>query len=323
MDIQVSIAKTGGADVLDVLPHTPLAPGDEEIRIRHHAIGVNFVDIYHRTGLYPLPAYPAILGVEGAGIVEAVGSKVAHVKVGDRVGYAGLPVGGYASTRLLPGWRAIPLPDSVGFDTAAASFLRGLTVHMLVNRIFGLKSGQSLLVHAVAGGLGQYVTRWAKHAGATVIGTVSNTEKAAVARAAGADHVIVGRETDFVAETLKATDGKGVEFIVDGVGGEKLINNFNALRPFGIVASVGQAGGPIPPIPAQALSPRSASLSRPSVMAYISDPDVYRTAARDVLAMMGLGISASIGARYPLAEARRAQADLEAGKTAGSPLLVP
>lgn len=323
MDIQIEIRAHGAADVLTVNANVAKNPGPGEIRLRQHAIGVNFVDIYHRTGSYPVPGLPVVPGVEGAGIVEAVGEGVTHVAPGDRVAYAGLPLGAYASTRLLPAWRAIRLPEAVSFDLAAGSMLRGLTVAMLTSRVFQLAAGQTILVHAGAGGLGQYLTRWSKHLGATVITTVSSDEKAHISRDCGADHVIVGRDTDYVAEVQALTGGKGADFILDGIGGEGLARNFQAIRAFGIVASVGQPAGPIPPIPVSALSARSASLARPSVIAFITDPEAYAKAAAAVFEMMAQGVTASIGATYPVAEAHRAHEDMEAGKTTGSLVLIP
>ena len=323
MDIQIEIRAHGAADVLTVTAQDVKHPGPGEIRLRQHAIGVNFVDIYHRTGAYPVPDLPVVPGVEGAGIVEAVGEGVTNVAPGDRVAYAGLPLGGYASTRLLPAWRAIKLPETVSYELAAGSMLRGLTVAMLTSRVFPLGAGHTVLIHAGAGGLGQYLTRWAKRLGAVVIATVSSKEKAQVARDAGADHVIVGRDTDYVAEVLALTGGRGADFIVDGIGGEGLTKNFQAIRPFGLVASVGQAAGPIPPIPVSALSARAAALARPSVIAFISDPDAYAKAAGSVFEMMAQGVTTTIGGTYALGDARRAHEDMEAGRTTGSLLLIP
>lgn len=323
MDIQVEITKPGAADVLAVTSCAERQPGPGEIRLRQHAIGVNFVDIYHRTGTYPLPSYPVVPGVEGAGIVEAIGEGVDTIKVGDRVAYAGLPLGAYASLRLLPAWRAIRLPDSVPFELAAGSMLRGLTCAMLTTRIYPVAAGDTILIHAAAGGLGQYLTRWAKHLGATVVGTVSSDAKAEIARKAGADHLIVGRDADYVTQVLALTDGKGVPFVVDGIGGEAFARNFQAVRPFGIVASVGQAAGPIPPLPVTALSPKAASLSRPSVIAYINDQAAYQNAAQTLLDMMARGVTAAIGGTYALKEVQQAHRDMETGRTAGSLILLP
>lgn len=323
MDIQIEISAVGPADVLTVNTCASREPGAGEIRLRQHAIGVNFVDIYHRSGAYPVPGFPVVPGVEGAGIVEAIGEGVTHVAPGDRVAYAGLPLGAYASTRLLPAWRAIPLPETVSFELAAASMLRGLTVAMLTSKVFPLKSGQTILVHAGAGGLGQYLTRWSKRLGAMVISTVSSTEKAEISKAAGADHVIVGRDADYVGEVLALTGGQGANFIVDGIGGAGLVKNFQAIRPFGLVASVGQPAGPIPPTPVAALSARAAAFARPSVIAFINDAEAYARACASVFEMMSQGVTASIGSTYPLREAQRAHEDMEAGRTTGSLLLIP
>ena len=297
-------------------------PGPQEVRLRHQGIGVNFIDIYLRTGLYPLPL-PGVLGVEGAGVIEAVGSSVEGLRVGDRVAYAGIP-GAYATTRLLPAWRAIKLPQTVDTQTAAASFLRGLTIHMLMTRTFPVQRGTTLLVHAAAGGLGSSLTRWAKRLACTVIGTAGSPEKADLARAAGADHVIVGRNADVVAEVGKLTDGRGVDFAIDGIGGDMLRKTFGCVRRFGTIASIGQAAGAIPPISAEDLGPvRSLSLARPSVMAYAAEQDTYRIATATVIEAIADGILPQASHQYPLTEAAQAQHALETGKTTGSLVLVP
>lgn len=322
MDIKIELSAPGGLDQLQAVPCVPQEPGPAEIRLRHDGIGVGFVDIYHRTGLYPLPL-PAVLGVEGAGTVEAVGANVHHLKIGERVAYAGIP-GGYAATRLLPAWRAIKLPEALDPLLAATAFLRGMTVHMLVTRIFPVRDGSILLVHAAAGGLGLTLTRWAKHLGATVIGTAGSEEKADIARANGADHVIVGRGADYAAEVGKLTKGKGVDFAVDGIGGDVLRKTFACVRRFGTVASVGQAAGPIPPIAALELGPaRTLMFARPSVMAYSAEQDTYPIAAKAVLDAIERGLITKAVRTYPLAQAAEAQRALEAGETTGSPVLIP
>lgn len=324
MDMMIQMTGTGGVDRLEAVPCTAQDPGAGEIRIRHDAIGINFIDIYFRLGLYRLPSLPAVLGVEGAGIVEAVGDGVTDLSPGDRVAYAGAPVGAYAATRLLPQARAIRLPDSISTRLAAANMLRGLTAQMLLKRVYPVGSETTLLVHAAAGGLGGILVRWAKHLGATVIGTASSPAKAATARGHGADHVIVGRDADIASEVRVLTGGQGVDYAIDGIGGDMLEKTLACVKRFGMVASVGQAAGPIPPLSVEALGPvRSLSLSRPSIMAYSADPIVYPIAAADLFAAIKLGIAADIGAEYPLAEAARAQADLEAGRTTGSLLLIP
>ncbi len=323
MDRKVQIAQVGGIDRLAVLPDTPEEPGPGQVRIRHEAIGVSFIDIYHRIGLYPLPL-PTTLGVEGAGVIEAVGSDVTRLSPGDRVAYAGGPVGAYASTRLLPELRAIALPDNIPANLAAASMLRGITAHMLLTRTCSVGPDSTILVHAAAGGTGSMLVRWAKHLGATVIGTVGSPEKDSLARDAGADHVIVGRRADIAGEVRKLTTGRGVDVAYDGIGGDMLATSLACVKPFGTVASIGQSAGPIPPLDLDEIGPRRAlSLARPSFMAYAADPQVYRAAADAVLAVMALGVAGTVGATYALEDAAQAHADLEAGRSTGSMLLVP
>ncbi|SMF80965.1 NADPH2:quinone reductase [Tistlia consotensis] len=321
MDCMVRMTGPGGVERLEVLPCAPQEPGPGEIRIRHDAIGVNFLDIYHRTGLYPLPGLPAVLGVEGAGVVEAVGPGVAALAPGQRVAYCGAPVGAYAATRLLPAARAVPLPEGIAARLAAAAMLRGLTAHMLLTRVHPVGPDTTLLVLAAAGGLGALLVRWASRLGARVIGTVGSPAKAALAERAGAGAVIVGRDVDLPAEVAALTGGRGVDFAVDGVGGAGLLKVLGCVRPFGTVANVGQAAGPVPPLRIEQIGSRR--LSRPSVMAYSADPEAYPAAAAALFAALREGIVPEIGAEYPLAEAARAQADLEAGRTVGSLLLIP
>lgn len=324
IDQMVRMAGVGGTDQLEVVSCEPQLPGLGEVRIRQEAIGVNFVDIYHRTGLYPLAAMPAVLGLEGAGVIDAVGEGVEHLTIGDRIAYAGAPVGAYAATRLLSQAKAILLPDNISSRLAAASMLRGLTAHMLLTRTYHVSADSTILIHAAAGGLGALLVRWAKHLGATVIGTAGSAEKAQIAKAYGADHVIVGRDADIVAEVAALTGGKGVDFAIDGIGGDMLLKTLACVRQFGTVASIGQAAGPIAPINVVELGPRrSLSLARPSIMAYLADPHTYSVASAALIAMMQAGVVAEIGGEYPLAQAARAQADLEAGRTTGSLLLIP
>ncbi|MBO9631229.1 MAG: quinone oxidoreductase [Shinella sp.] len=322
MDKVVTLLAPGGIEQLQVSEQQPREPGANEIRIRHDAIGMNFLDVYHRRGLYALPAYPAILGVEGAGTVEAVGSEVADLKRGDRVAYAGAPVGAYAATRLLPAVRAIRLPDSVPSNVAAASMLKGLTAYMLLTKTYRVEPGTTILVHAAAGGLGSILVRWTKRLGATVIGTVSSEEKAELARGYGADHVIVGRNADVAAAVKALTDNNGVDVAYDGIGANMLAKSIQSVRPFGVVATIGQAGGPIPPVSVDELRPGK-SLTHPSIMAYITDTPAYLTAADAVVKMLASGITATIDRQYPLEEAAQAHQFLEEGRAAGSLILVP
>ncbi len=322
MTSAIRLKAPGGVEQLQRVDWPEAVPGQGEIRLRQSAIGVNFIDIYHRTGLYPLPP-PSIPGVEGAGVVEAIGPGVTGLSIGDRVAYAGEP-GGYAATRLLPAWRAVPLPPAIDPEIAAASLLRGLTVEMLFTRTFPVARGTVVLIQAAAGGLGAILTRRARQIGALVIGTVGSPEKAERARASGADHVIVGRDADVAAEVMRLTGGQGADFAIDGIGGTTLLRTLGAMRRFGVVASIGQAAGPIPPIAVSEIGPmRSLSLARPSVMAYAAERDTYPVAAAAVRGMIEAGIAGDIGARYKLAEAARAQADLEAGRISGSAILLP
>ncbi|MDQ0561769.1 NADPH2:quinone reductase [Rhizobium mesoamericanum] len=322
MDKIVTLLAPGGIDKLEVSGRVPQEPGASEIRIRHDAIGMNFLDIYHRRGLYALPAYPAVLGVEGAGIIEAIGSAVTDLKPGDRVVYAGAPVGAYAATRLLPAARAVRLPDGVSSKVAAASMLKGLTAYMLLTKTYRVEPGTTVLIHAAGGGLGSILVRWAKHLGATVIGTVSSKEKADLARRHGADHLIVGRNADVVAAVKARTGNSGVDVAYDGIGAGMLAKSIQSVRPFGVVATIGQAGGPIPPVSIDDLRPGK-WLTHPSIMAYIADTPAYLTAAEAVVKMLACGITATIASEYPLEEAAEAQRYLEEGRAAGSLILVP
>jgi NADPH:quinone reductase len=319
----VRVRTPGGIEQFEVADIEIQPPAADEVRIRQTAIGVNFVDIYQRTGLYPMP--PAnIPGIEGVGVVTAVGANVTSVRVGDRIAYAGAPVGAYAAERNLPAWRAIKLPDALSDEAVASSFVKGITGHMLLDRVYPVVSGTTLLVHSAAGGLGQLLTRWATHRGATVIGTVGSEAKAGIARKAGAQHVIVGRDADFAQAVADMTGRRGVDVAYDGVGGATLAKTFACVRPFGVVASIGQAAGPIPPVDVADLGPRrSLSLARPSVMAYMNETEAYRSAAEAVLAGIESGILSVSGQSYPLGEAARAHADLEAGRTSGALYLTP
>lgn len=313
----------GGVEQFEVaeveLP--PLAA--REVRIRQTAIGVNFVDIYQRSGLYPMP--PAnVPGVEGVGVVAEVAADVTSLAIGDRIAYAGAPVGAYASERNLPAWRGIRLPPALSDTQVASVFVKGITAHMLLYRVYPVGPGTVILMHSAAGGLGQLLTRWAVHLGATLIGTVGSETKAEIARKAGAQHVIVGRDADFAARVAELTGGRGVDVAYDGVGGATLAKTLGCVRPFGVVASIGQAGGPIPPVEVGDLGPRrSLFLARPSVMAYLNETETYRLAAEAVLAAIESGLLKVAGQPYALSEAARAHADLEAGATVGALYLEP
>ena len=319
----IRLKASGGADQLEsaTIELAPLQA--DEIRIRQTAIGVNFIDIYQRMGLYPLPP-AAIPGVEAVGVVTSVGANVTSPRVGDRVAYAGAPVGAYASERNLPAWRAVRLPPSIADEAAASVLVKGITAYMLLTRVYPVGAGTTVLIHSAAGGLGQLMTRWALHLGATVIGTVGSELKAAAARHAGAHHVIVGRDADFAREVAGLTDARGVDVAYDGVGGTTLAKTLQCVRPFGVIASIGQSAGAIPPVDVEDLGPRrSLMLARPSVMAYMNVADDYRVAAGAVLSAVREGILPSAGTAYRLSDAAQAHADLEGGRSSGSLYLVP
>ncbi|MGP0092093.1 MAG: quinone oxidoreductase family protein [Xanthobacteraceae bacterium] len=323
MTLAIRVKAPGGADQLEPIEIEVPQPGPDEIRIRHTAIGVNFIDIYQRLGLYPLPP-AAIPGVEAVGAITALGANVTSLRIGDRIAYAGTPVGSYASERILPAWRAVKSPPALADETVASALVKGITAHMLLTRIYPVTSGTRVLIHSAAGGLGQLLTRWARHLGATVIGTAGSDVKAAMAKEAGADRVIVGRSADFVSAVADFTDGRGVDVAFDGVGGETLLRTFACVRPFGVVASIGQSAGFIPAINVEDLGPRrSLTFARPSVMAYMNDSQDYAKATEAVLAALGDGTLRATGRAYRLAEASRAHAELEAGRTTGSLYLVP
>lgn len=323
MDIRITVPHPGESAALLTTPYASERPGPGTVRVRHLAIDVNFVDIYQRRGLYPL-SDPWVPGVAAAAVIEAVGSGVDGLCVGDRIVYGGGPAGAYASTRLLPADQAILIPENISATTAAGSFFKALTAHMLLTHVFAVKPGTVLLVHAAAGGLGQVLVRWAKHLGAKVIGTTGSDAKADIARAIGADHVIVGRDADIAGAVFTLTSGQGVDYAIDGIGGQTLMRTLACVRKFGVVASIGQAGGPVPALPIEALKARSSSLAFPSVMAYARDLSHYRTGAAAVMPLIASGVAATHAERsFALADARSAHAVLESGQSAGGMLLIP
>ncbi len=320
-DLVVKLTACGGPENLVASHQEALTPKASEIVIRHEAIGMNFLDTYHRKGTYALPAYPAVIGVEAAGKVEAIGDGVEEFAVGDRVAYAAA-IGAYASTRVLKAERAIRLPDAISSRTAASSLLKGMTAYMLLHKTYPVGPGTTILVHAAAGGLGEILVRWAKHLGATVIGTVSSPEKAERARLSGADHLVIGRNADLVTEVNALTGWRGVDVAYDGIGGDMLARTLQCVRPFGTAASLGQAAGPIPPVAIEMLRPGK-SLTLPSIMAYSADLADYRHAAEAAIEAMGHGIVSTIAGEFPLDQAAEAHAVLESGRMAGSLLLIP
>lgn len=319
----VTLKRQGGPEEFGIerLPLAPPGPG--EVRIRQLAIGVNFLDIYHRSGAYPLPATsaaPVTLGVEAAGVVEALGPGVTGLVPGQRVVYAGQP-GAYAAARNLAAERAIALPDGVSVKAAAGALLRGITAHLLFAHVRPVRAGDTVLIHAAAGGLGLILVQWAKALGARVIGTVGSHEKAQLALAHGAERVVLYREEDFVAAAHEFGGGEGVDYAIDGIGGDTLLRSFDAVRPFGMAASIGQAGGHLAPVDLlQIGTPRAIAFARPSAMRFMRDPALYREGAQAALARLAAGLHVRIGAELPLAQAAEAHRQMEAGLTSGAVL---
>jgi NADPH2:quinone reductase len=317
--------ETGGPEVLRWEDHDPGQPGPGEALVRHEAVGLNYIDVYHRSGLYPLPSLPGIPGMEGAGIVEGIGEVVSEVKVGDRIAYAGLPPGAYAETRIMPADRLVQLPEAISTRQGAAMMLQGMTARYLLRGCYDVKSGDTVLIHAAAGGVGLIVCQWAKHLGATVIGTVGSPEKAELARTNGCDHPILYQEEDFVARVKEITQGRGVDVVYESIGQLTFMQSLDCLRPLGMMVSFGQASGPIPPLDISVLAAKgSLFLTRPSLMAYTAQREDLLAHARDLFDVVEKGVvKIEIHQTYPLAEAAQAHRDLEGRRTTASSLLIP
>jgi NADPH:quinone reductase len=320
----IRIHRTGGPEVLVCETIDVPLPGPGEVLLRQTAIGLNYIDTYHRTGLYPLPAFPAILGREAAGVVEEVGPGVSRLRPGDRAAYALLP-GSYAEARVLPADRLVRLPSGIDERTAAAVLLKGLTAHYLLRRTHRVAAGETILIHAAAGGVGLIACQWAKALGATVIGTVGSAEKAELALAHGCDHAIRYDREDFVARVREITAGQGVPVVYDSVGSDTFARSMDCLSPLGLLVSYGQSSGPVPPLDIGVLSNKgSLFLTRPTLATYIARREELEAAAQELFAVIESGkVRPRIGQSYPLAEAERAHRDLEARKTTGSTLLLP
>ena len=319
----IRMHETGGPEVMRWEEVEVGQPGPGEVRVRNTALGLNFIDTYHRTGLYPMPL-PTTLGMEGAGVVEAVGPKVKGFKVGDRVAYAN-PIGSYAEVCLRPVARLVKIPAGVDDKIAAAIMLKGMTAWYLCKRTFKVGKGQTILVHAAAGGVGQILSQWAKYLGATVIGTVGSEEKAALAKKAGCKHVIVTSKEDFVARVKEITKGKGVPVVYDGVGKDTFMGSLDCLAPRGYMVSFGNASGAVTQFnPGLLAAKGSLFLTRPTLFNYTATPDDLAAAARDLFAVVKKKVvKISINQTYPLREAAQAHRDLEARKTTGSTILLP
>lgn len=320
----IRVNRVGGPEVMELVDVDLAPPGPGEAQVRHSAIGLNFIDVYFRTGLYPQPL-PAGLGMEGAGTVEAVGEGVTDVKVGDRVAYAGRPNGAYAEARNMPAAQLVVLPEKIGFDTAAAMMLQGLTVQYLLHRTVHLKAGDTILFHAAAGGVGLIACQWAKVLGVTVIGTVGSDEKAALATEHGADHVINYSRENFTERVREITGGKGVCAVYDSIGKDTFTGSLDCLAPLGTMVSFGNASGPVPPFALSELNSRgSLFVTRPSMGAYIATREDLEAASKSLFGVVNSGaVRVDVRQRYNLADVAQAHIDLEARKTTGSTIIVP
>ncbi len=325
MAMAIRMYETGGPEVLRWEEVDPVRPGPGEVLIRHEAVGLNFIDVYHRTGLYPLPSLPATPGLEGAGVIEEVGPGVTRLRVGDRVAYAGLPPGAYAQVRTIPAHRLVRLPDGISTRRGAAIMLQGMTARYLLKGCCRVRTGDTILIHAAAGGVGLIVCQWAHYLGATVIGTVGSAEKAELARRHGCDHPIEYRREDLVARVREITEGRGVDVVYDSVGRDTFEKSLDCLRPMGMMVSFGQSSGPVPPVDLAALAARgSLFITRPSLMTYTAERKDLLAHARDLFRVIEKGaVKVEIRQTYPLSEAARAHEDLENRCTRGSSILIP
>lgn len=316
--------QTGGPEVLRWESVEVPAPAPGEAQVRHHAVGLNYIDTYHRSGLYPVPL-PSGIGLEGAGVVEAVGEGVGDLRPGDRVAYAGGPLGAYAQLRNLPADRLVKLPEAVTFEQGAAMMLQGLTAQYLLRRTYRVQAGDTILIHAAAGGVGLIVCQWAKALGATVIGTVGSDEKAALARAHGCDYPIVYTREKFAERVREITGGAGVPVVYDSIGADTFMDSLACLRPLGTMVLFGAASGPVPPFDIGLLAKMgSLFLTRPTLFTYTAQREDLLAMAGELFDMVIAGkVKIEVNQRYPLADAAQAHRDLEGRRTTGSTVLLP
>ena len=319
----VKFHKTGGPEVLSFEDVVVGKPGRGEARVRHTAIGLNFIDTYHRSGLYPLPL-PSGIGLEGAGVVEAVGAGVSHVKPGDRVAYAGGPTGAYAEERVMPAEKLVKVPRGVSDDEAAAVMLKGLTVQMLIRRVYRVQKGETVLFHAAAGGVGLIACQWLNALGATVIGTVGSDAKAKVAKAHGCHHTINYSKENFADRVREITKGRGVPVVFDSVGKDTFQGSLDCLQPRGLLAVFGNGSGPVKDVDVNILAKGSFYLCRPTIMTYTAQRSDLEAGAKDLFSVIKSGkVKIEINQRYALSDAVQAHKDLAARKTTGSTVFKP
>jgi NADPH:quinone reductase len=320
----IQITETGGPGVMKLVDVDVPKPGPGQVRIRHKAIGLNFIDTYHRSGLYPVPL-PSGIGLEAAGVVEDVGEGVTNLKVGDRIAYGVGALGSYSEARNVPANRVTKLPPGIADETAAGMMLKGMTARYLLRATYKVQAGETILLHAAAGGVGQILSQWAKALGVTVIGAVGSDSKIAEARAHGCDHVINYSTENTVARVKEITGGKGVPVVYDGVGQATLMTSLDCLRPRGLLVSFGNASGPVKALDLGWLSARgSLYVTRPTLMAYTATDDELRETADDLVSMVSSGkVKIPVNQRYALADAVKAHEDLESRKTTGTTVLIP
>jgi NADPH:quinone reductase len=316
----IRMNKHGGPEVLKWEEFDPGKPGKGEALVRQEAVGLNYIDIYHRTGLYALPSLPATPGLEAAGVVAEIGEGVDEVAVGDRVAYAGVPPGAYTEIRRIPAHRLVKLPADISTQQAAAMMLQGMTARYLIKGCWRVTAETILLIHAAAGGVGLIVCQWARHLGATVIGTVSTQEKAELAKAHGCHYPILYNKEDFAARVKEITMGRGVDVVYDSVGHDTFMKSLDCLRPMGMMVSFGQSSGPMPPLDLSILAQKgSLFLTRPTLMTYTAQREALLVHAQDLFEVVQSGaVKIEVRRTYPLSEASRAHRDLESRKTTGS-----
>ena len=324
MSKAIRIHGYGGPEVMKWEDVPTPEPGPGEALVKQEAVGLNYIDVYFRTGLYKAPSLPTSLGVEGAGTVAAIGQGVTEVAVGDRVAYAGGPLGAYATQRVIAADRLLKLPAGIDFQTAAAMMLQGMTAQYLLRRTYRVKAGETIVVHAAAGGVGLLLCQWAKHLGATVIGIVSTSEKAELARSFGAAHALVG-PTNLAAEVKRITGGAMVPVVYDSVGKDTFMASLDCLAPLGLMVSFGSASGAVPPLDISVLSAKgSLFLTRPSLGSYTTKREDLEASAKDLFDVVGSGaVKVKVNQTFKLAEAGKAHAALEARQTTGSTVLLP
>ncbi|MFT5896670.1 MAG: NADPH2:quinone reductase, partial [bacterium] len=319
MPYAVTINKCGGSDEFSYGPIDVPAPAAGQVSIHHEAIGLNYIDVYFRSGLYPIPQFPAVVGMEGAGTVTSIGEGVSEFSVGDRVAYAAPPIGAYATDRVMRADGIVKLPASIGFDTAAAMMLQGMTVQYLIKQTYEVKPGDTVLFHAAAGGVGLIACQWLKHLGATIIGTVGSEEKADLAKQNGCDHTILYKSENIAERVKELTGGKGVPVVYDSIGASTLEASLDSLMPRGLLVSFGNASGPVTNFNFGTLGAKgSLYVTRPSLMTYIADRANMLTMAQDLFDVVSGGvINIAINQRYPLSDAAKAHDALESRATTG------